>query len=74
MFTGNKEVFERISEYLRSQFFNVENGIHLGNDVYEFTEKWGEGLGCHDQHCLKAWIENDKVVYKSKVVGSYCVD
>lgn len=74
MFTGNKEIFKKISAHLHSEGFNVEDAIHLGDDVYEFTEKWRDSLGCYDQYCLKGWVENDEVKYKKKVVGSYCVD
>lgn len=74
-FTGNKETFIEIKNFLLDEGFLVVNAIHIGNDKYEFEENWLNGkLGCHNLHKILGWKENNEIKYKAVVVGNYCMD
>ena len=75
MYTGNKELFTEIKNFLLEEGFTVENGTHIGEDRYEFEENWLQGkLGCHNLHKILAWKEGRSINYKTHVIGSYCID
>jgi len=72
-FTGNLDVFNRISKYLQLQCgFAVKDGIHVGNDRYEFKNitMYVDGINW-ESHTILSWIENDEVEYKTCKTGSF---
>jgi hypothetical protein len=74
-YTGNKEVFVKIKNYLLDKGFKVKNAIHIGKDKYEFEEDFQSfGLGIHSIHKILAWIENEEVIYKTEVIGMMACD
>ena len=70
MYTGNREIFIKIKNYLLNEGFDVVDSIHIGEDKYEFEESFSsEKLGIRNIHKILAWLEGEDVKYKTKVIG-----
>ena len=74
MYTGNKETFIKIKNFLLEKGFSVSDAIHIGDDKYEFEEFNSKKLGASSIHKILGWIENEKVQYKAVVIGQIFCD
>lgn len=70
-FTGDVEVFEKISNRLRSLGYTVSNGVHIGGNRYEFEEDDSFRFGCRNLHKILAWEEDGVVKYQTEVIGFF---
>lgn len=75
MYTGNKETFIKIKNFLLEKGFSVSDATHIGDDKYEFEEEFSsKKIGLSPIHKVLGWIENEKVQYKAVVIGQIFCD
>lgn len=73
-FTGDEEQYKKCKKYLFGLGYSVSDAIHIGNNKFEFQEDYNKGMGCHNMHTILAWIENETIKTKVKVIGFMCMD
>ena len=71
IFTGDKNVFNKCRAVLLVNGYAVNNAIHVGDDVYEFTEEETDVIEkCRSEvYKVKAWVNNHtgKIEFKDEL-------
>jgi len=74
-FTGDINLYHQVKNFLVGEGYSVDDAIHIGNNKFEFQESMNTSIpGCRNIHKILAWVENNKVIYKTKVIGFVCGD